>query len=132
MATDLDYSELERLAYISGQLELARLYDMAAVYARIDIDTLAEVADRGLDDIKQDEYARGFEDGKQAASDAELLQKIKALEAQVKTLEDTHIAIYNSYAYFLNWLNGSEAKLAANRKQAIRNQEINLLRWRRP
>jgi len=116
-----NYTELERLAYISGQPGLADLYDKAAELEGID-----------LDSIQNEHHQNGYEQGKRDASDDELLQEIAGLKARVKTLDDACTAMYNSYAYFLNWLDGSEARLAANRKQAIRNQKSNLLRWRSP
>lgn len=115
-----DYTELERLAYISGQPELAELYDKAAALDAID-----------LDEIKEHTYNQGFAAGEMAASNAELLAEIADLKERVQALETTRKEMYDSYAYFLNWLNGSDAKLAANRKKAVRDQEINLLRWRK-
>lgn len=127
-----DYTTLERLAFINGQHDLAALYDKMAMIEDIPADVLTEVAETGLDKIKETEYDRGYDNGVRDASDERLLEEIAGLKAQVKTLTDACKAMYDSYAFFLNWLNGSEAKLASNRKQAIRDQEINLLRWRRP
>lgn len=130
MTPDIKYSELERLAYISGQLELARLYDKAAVYASIDSDALAEVAEKGLDNIKEAEYNRGYEAGKQAASDAELLAQVDRLTTDVNQKDENFAVLLQAFDRLLKWLQSDDAKTIKNRKQGIQSVESWLRKWR--
>jgi len=116
-----NYTELERLAYISGQPGLADLYDKAAVLEGIDLDEITEKA-----------YKKGYRQGKKDASDDELLEEIAGLKAQVETLNTALSAMYTSYSNFLKWLQTDPAKQIATRREAIRNMERQILSWRAP
>ena len=116
-----DYTELERLAYISGKPDLADLYDKAAELAGID-----------LDEITVTEFKRGYDQGMLEASDDFLLRRITELKARIETLEDANLAMYNSFRYLLNWLKTDEAKTTTARKQAIQLNEQALRMWRKP
>lgn len=115
----VDYSELERLAYINGQPELAELYDKAAAFEAID-----------LDEVKKAEYNRGYEDGKQAASDAELLAQVKRLTTDAKQKDENFAELLQAFNHFLKWLGTDDAKTVTNRKQGIRTLESWLWKWR--
>lgn len=124
-----DYITLERLAYIKGQHDLAALYDKAAMMNRLDVDTLIEVAEKGLDEIKEAEYKRGHAQGKLDASNNELLDEIAGLKTALKTAHRAHSELFNAYSNFLTWLGTDEAKLAATRKEQTHSEKIRILAW---
>lgn len=119
MTTELDYTELERLAYIGGQPDLASLYAKAAELDSIDIGA-----------IKEAEYNRGYEDGKQAASDTELRDQVKRLTTDVKQKDENFAELLRAFDHFLKWLQSDDAKTITNRKQGIRTLESWLRKWR--
>lgn len=117
--TNLDYTELERLAYISGKPGLAALYAKAAELDSIDIGA-----------IKEAEYNRGYEDGKQAASDAELRAQVKRLTTDVEQKDENFAELLQAFDHFLKWLGTDDAKKATNRKQGVETLVSWLRRWR--
>jgi len=114
-----DYTTLERLAFINGQHDLAELYAKAGQLEGIDIE-----------EIKEQSFNRGYEEGKIFSSDDELLQENKDLKERIQDLEASHKAMYDSYAQFLKWLEGPESRLATDRKREVHIRKLALTSWR--
>lgn len=114
-----DYTELERHAYVAGHPELAELYAKAAELDSIDLGV-----------IKEAEYNRGYEDGKQAASDAELLAQVDRLTTDVNQKDENFAVLLQAFDRLLKWLQSDDAKTIKNRKQGIQSVESWLRKWR--
>lgn len=116
---DLDYPTLERLAYINGQPDLAALYDKAA-----------ELDGINLDEIKETAYNQGFKEGKNDASDADLLEERDRLLKDLEQERANFTELLGAFDRFLKWLQTDDAKTIKNRRQGIRTLESWLRKWR--
>lgn len=114
-----DLNTLERHAYIGGQPGLAELYAKAEELDSLDLSA-----------IKESEYNRGYEDGKQAASAAELLAQVKRLTTDVKQKDENFAELLRAFGHFLKWLGTDDAKTVKNRKQGISTLEYWLRKWK--
>lgn len=114
-----NYTELERLAYISGQPDLAALYDKAAEFDGIDIDA-----------IKEEAYARGHECGERAASDEALLRERDRLLKDLEQERVNFAELLGAFDNFLKWLGTDAAKTITNRRQGVKTIQTWLRKWR--
>lgn len=123
-----DLNTLERHAFIRGDTALADIYDRAAMFDGIGIDTLNEVANIGLDKIKKTEYKRGKRD----ASNHELLEEIARLKVDLEQTQKNFDELLTAFVALVAWIKSDDAKTITNRKRTSQRLESWLRKWRTP
>jgi len=116
MRLNLTHAEIERHAYIKGDVDMAN-YAALAGEAEAELD--------GIDERLTD----SFEEGKLEASDAELLAEIDLLNGRLKNLGDSLMRAHSLLDSTNAWLTGPNCKNAKGRdmfRKALRSDQLRI------
>jgi hypothetical protein len=112
----MTYDEIERLAYIQGDGQVAMLAANAADVEDIEADFEERLSDK-------------FEEGKLDASDAELLAEIESLKGRLKNVGESLMRAHSLLDSTNAWLTGPNCKNAKGRdmfRKALRSDQIRI------
>ena len=115
---NLSHAEIERIAYLSGNTNLA---NFAA-----NIEEFEALEDKREDELKA-EYDRGFADGEMEGLGTDADAMISALREEVEALKVQHNQCRDNLQATLNWLNGKDCKTIKSRKAFEKQLRASLL-----